>query len=356
MAVHLGLKKLSAQRAQLEAREVELLRLAEEMTLWQHLGYASFVQYMEHELGYRAHTALEMIRTAKALATLPHMTAALEAGAVFPCAIRELTRIATPETEEEWLAAVAGKTVHEVQRMVAGREKGARPGDPKDPETELLTLTFRVSPTVHALAFRARVELEAMLGSGKLEDSELIETLFRRALETLPESDGQPAFQVALSTCKQCKRSYQDVAGEEVEVDAATLSRAQCDHDDLGDLEADAPARVTSSVTKRKRRQVYARDGYCCVVPGCRMTRYLEIHHVRFRSSGGGHELSNTVLLCTGHHAALHKGALRITGEAPDNLVFEWLGRDAVAAIMTAHQHVPDGSVPWDHMGRRPME
>ncbi|HEU0031310.1 MAG TPA: hypothetical protein VFQ53_11800 [Kofleriaceae bacterium] len=356
LPVHLGLKALSVQRAQLEAREVALLRLAQDMTIWQHFGYASLVQYMEHELGYRAHTALELVRTANALASLPHMTAALEAGAVFPCAVRELTRIVTPDTEEEWLEAVAGKTVHEVQRMVAGHEKGARPGDPKDPESELLTLTFRVSPTVHALAFRARMELEAMLGGGKLEDDELIETIYRRALETLPDSEGRPAFQMAISTCKRCQRSYQDVAGEQVEVDEATLSRAQCDHEHLGDLEADEPARATSSVTKRKRRQIYARDGHCCAVPGCRMTRYLDIHHVTYQSHGGGHEMSNTILLCTGHHAAVHKNTLRIRGKAPDELSFEWAGRDAVITHIEQFQlrreadpsARTDDAVPWD--------
>ncbi|HEU0033940.1 MAG TPA: HNH endonuclease signature motif containing protein [Kofleriaceae bacterium] len=343
LEVHLGLKALSARRAQMEAREVALLRLAEEMTLWQQFGHASLVQYMEHELGYRAHTALELIRTAKALASLPRMTAALEAGAVFPTAIRELTRIATPDTEEEWLAAVAGKTVHEVQRMVAGRAPGDRPGDPKDVENEVVTLTFRVSPSVHAFAVRARMELEALVGTGRLDDDELVETIYRRALEALPASEGRPGFQMAISTCKRCKRTYQDVAGEEVEVDAATLSRAECDHEHLGDLEADEPARVTSSVTKRKRRQIYARDGYCCAVPGCQMTRYLDVHHVTFQSRGGGHEMSNTILLCTGHHAAVHKDKLRIRGEAPGDLIFEWIGRDEVTQLVASNR-----DVPWD--------
>ncbi|HEU0035954.1 MAG TPA: HNH endonuclease signature motif containing protein [Kofleriaceae bacterium] len=346
LAVHLGLKKLSAQRAQIEAREVALLRLAEELTIWQHFGHVSLVQYMEQELGYRAHTAMELVRTAKALATLPQMTAALEAGAVFPCAIRELTRIATPETEEEWLDAIAGKTVHEVQRMVAGHDKGARPGDPKDPDNELITLTFRVSPTVHAFAYRARMELEAMLGGGKLDDDELIETIYRRALEPT-DAESQPAFQMAISTCKRCKRSYQDVAGDEIDVDAATLARAECDHEHLGDLEADAPARVTSSVTKRKRRQIYARDGHCCAVPGCRMTRYLDIHHVNFQSAGGGHELSNTILLCTGHHAAVHKGKLRITGKAPSEVLFEFVGRDEITALLPWDEELAE-PLPWD--------
>ncbi|HEU0034734.1 MAG TPA: HNH endonuclease signature motif containing protein [Kofleriaceae bacterium] len=352
LAVHLGLKKLSAQRAQMEAREVALLRLAEDMTIWQHFGHVSLVQYMEQELGYRAHTAMELVRTAKALATLPHMTAALEAGEVFPCAIRELTRIATPETEEEWLEAIAGKTVHEVQRMVAGHDKGARPGDPKDPDNELITLTFRVSPTVHAFAYRARMELEAMLGSGKLDDDELIETIYRRALEEVSTTEGQPAFQMAISTCKRCQQSYQSVAGEEIEVDAATLARAECDHEHLGDLEADAPPRVTASVTKRKRRQIYARDGHCCAVPGCRMTRYLDIHHVTFQSDGGGHELSNTILLCTGHHAAVHKGRLRITGKAPDEVIFEFVGRDEVAALVPRDS---TRAVPWDERRAEPI-
>ena len=58
-------------------------------------------------------------------------------------------------------------------------------------------------------------------------------------------------------------------------------------------------------------------------MPGCRSSRYLEVHHIVARSNGGGHELENLTLLCDGHHHALHEGNLTITGKAPA-IVVRW--------------------------------
>jgi hypothetical protein len=69
---------------------------------------------------------------------------------------------------------------------------------------------------------------------------------------------------------------------------------------------------------------VVERDGYRCGVPGCTSRRNLHVHHVAFRSAGGSDELSNRVTLCAFHHLrCLHAGILRISGRAPDELVFE---------------------------------
>lgn len=50
----------------------------------------------------------------------------------------------------------------------------------------------------------------------------------------------------------------------------------------------------------------------------------LEVHHIIEQASGGGHELSNLCLLCSGHHAALHEGLLTIRGSAPYEIQFRW--------------------------------
>jgi hypothetical protein len=70
-------------------------------------------------------------------------------------------------------------------------------------------------------------------------------------------------------------------------------------------------------------RLVHRRDGGRCTVPGCRSSRNLELHHIVARADDGTHDPKNLVLLCDGHHAALHRGKLTIRGHAPDGLVFE---------------------------------
>jgi len=80
--------------------------------------------------------------------------------------------------------------------------------------------------------------------------------------------------------------------------------------------------------TPRKYR-VFARDGWRCTVPGCTSQRNLHAHHVLFRSAGGGDDLANLTTLCAAHHQrCVHMGTIRISGRAPDRLVFEMpLGR-----------------------------
>ena len=107
-------------------------------------------------------------------------------------------------------------------------------------------------------------------------------------------------------------------------MDEATLAIARCDSEDLGDVEADSPARVTSTVTPLTRRRVYARDNNRCCMPGSRAARNLTIHHLEFQCEGGSHAISNLTLLCSGHHRLLHLGLLTITGAAPDALAITW--------------------------------
>ncbi len=69
---------------------------------------------------------------------------------------------------------------------------------------------------------------------------------------------------------------------------------------------------------------VIERDGYRCAIPGCTSRRNLHDHHVAFRSAGGSNELGNRITLCAFHHLrCLHTGLLRVSGQAPHDLVFE---------------------------------
>jgi hypothetical protein len=82
-------------------------------------------------------------------------------------------------------------------------------------------------------------------------------------------------------------------------------------------------------VPSPRAHRVFVRDGFRCTVPGCTSQRNLHAHHVLFRSAGGDDELANLTTLCAAHHErAVHGGVIRISGRAPDGLVFEMpLGR-----------------------------
>ena len=108
------LRGIAARRAALDAEEANLLRYAEELKLWRAYGFGSLLEYMERAMGYAPHTATERLRVARALAELPLLTEALERGELAHSAVRELSRVAVPETEATWLEAAQDKSLSEV--------------------------------------------------------------------------------------------------------------------------------------------------------------------------------------------------------------------------------------------------
>ena len=285
--------------------------------------FGSLIEYMERAMGYAPHTATERLRVARALAELPLIAEALERGELAHSAVRELSRVATPDTEEAWLGVTRGKSLREVEAMVSGHRPGHLPTDPTEPRLHRKTITIEVSPETYDL-WRRMHALAAEEHGQRLSDDELIPSVFRRAYGGNGGGDGTPAYKIAIKQCPDCKRAWQYSGGRDIEVDPVVVECAACDAIHLGSIDAATPARTTTTVTARKREQVLARDGHSCTVPGCRRNVGLDLHHIEFQSRGGGHELSNLTTICDLHHRAVHFGKLVIRGTAPDRLTFEF--------------------------------
>lgn len=76
--------------------------------------------------------------------------------------------------------------------------------------------------------------------------------------------------------------------------------------------------RATQGVLRDNAAKVLERDGYRCRV--CGLSWGLQVHHVTFRSQGGGHETSNLVTLCGLCHTSVHDRRMRIEGDADGDL------------------------------------
>jgi hypothetical protein len=329
------LRGIAARRASLDAEEANLLRYAEELKLWRGFACGSMIEYMERAMGYAPHTAAERLRVARAIAELPLLTEALERGELPHSAVRELSRVAVPDTEDAWLEAARGKSLREIEALVSGHRPGHLPGDETEPSLHRKTITLEVSPETYDL-WRKLHALSAEEHGQRLSDDELIQSLFRRAYgddraaggnardegSRGRQETGTPAYKIAIKRCSDCKRAWQYSGGRDIEIDPAVAECAACDAVHLGSLDVAAPQRATTTVTPRKREQVLARDGHCCAVPGCRRNLGLDLHHIEYQSRGGGHELSNLTTLCDLHHRAVHFGKLAIRGTAPDRMAF----------------------------------
>ncbi|MBA3453686.1 MAG: HNH endonuclease [Deltaproteobacteria bacterium] len=320
--VHGHLHANARRRAALDANEAFWLREAERLQIWKPLGMVSILDYMERVLGYAPRTAQDRLRVARALAHLPVLTESLgELDGLTFSAVRELVRVATPETEAVWLEAATGKNQRELEELVAGHALGDHPDDPADPEIRSHDVRYKLSPATFALLRQATLALDEEHGR-HLDEDELIAALCNAALEGAAEGEptGRAKFQIAVVVCERCDQGWQEGAGVQVPIDAGTVERARCDAQHLGSLDGDRPARAYQDIPPAVARFVWRRDHGRCQTPGCRSARGLEIHHVIARTNGGTHDPWNLTLRCSACHAAHHAGKLTIRGTAPDQL------------------------------------
>jgi hypothetical protein len=342
-AVHADVRACGLRRAELDAFEVKLLREAEALRIWREVGCATMLEYLERELGYAPKQGRERLRIARALRDLPNLEASLATGELNHSAVRELTRVATPETERAWLECARGKTIRELEGLVAGRSPGDLPDDPEvPPDQRPGRLVFEdILPEVLALARQVRVMIADELGQ-TLDDNAFLAQLLGGALQDRASESDRPSHQIAVTECK-CGRAWQHGAGRSFELDQAGLERAKCDATHIGSLDVVKPERAKTDIPPSVRRLVLHRDRKCCTVPGCRSARFLDLHHIEPKETGGSHEPDNLTTLCGAHHQMAHRGVLRISGRAPDQLAFaaasiSTLPRDTIPA---AREKVP---------------
>ncbi len=123
--LHRTLKRIAKARAHLDLQEAEALREAQRLQLWRQFGHTSLADYMVQELGYSSHRVAEdRLRLANALPALPMITEAIQNGNLNMSQARELSRVATPETEEAWLEKAKAMNVRQVEQAVSGAREG----------------------------------------------------------------------------------------------------------------------------------------------------------------------------------------------------------------------------------------
>jgi hypothetical protein len=347
---HEALVRLAQTRAGLDFEEGRWLLAALRAGTHLRLGYGSFKEYSERLFGYGPRVTQEKLRVAEALEELPEMARELKAGRVSFSAARELTRVATPKTEREWLEAAQGRTVRELEQLVSGHRPGSLPDDAPQPNAKRHVLRFEVSGEVLATFREAMAKIRRDAGEA-LDDDAAILLLARSVLEG-PQDAGRASYQVALTVCECCGRGMQQCRGELVDVAPEVVEMATCDGQNIGEVLPDAHVgvgaappfdahvgarprefsnaevashnrpRASQTIPPALRRAILRRDESRCKVPGCRHATFTDVHHLVPRAEGGGHTPENLVTLCGAHHGAIHRKELLIEGTPLTGLRF----------------------------------
>ena len=365
ITAHEALSRLAKTRASADAEEGRWLLAAWRCVAHVHLGFANFNEYVERLFGYKPRSTQEKLRVAEALENLPALARALQQGALNWSAIRELTRVAVPETEQQWFDVAHNKTLRQLEDLIAHKHLGDTPADPPDAAARRHILRFEVHAETFALFREALSQLRRQSHVPLDDDATLLE-LARLALAG-PTDRGRASYQIALDVCTTCERAHQQAGGTRIAVEPEVLAMARCDAQHIAitnmttpandaastqapafapaasaapaPLDADhrahvgatplgntrtstTPPRAKQTIPPATRRAVLLRDHHRCRVPGCRNGSFLDSHHLELRSEGGTHHIDNLLSICGAHHRALHRNELIIEGYLSTGLRF----------------------------------
>src|SRR5690349_14665322 len=125
--VDAALRMFAASQCEVDWVIGEWLIAADDMKVHVRFGAANFCEYVGRIFGWNWRQALQRLDTARRLRTLPAIRDRFRAGKLPWSAVRETARVATADTEATWLKAIEGKTIRQIEPMVAGKEPGDLP-------------------------------------------------------------------------------------------------------------------------------------------------------------------------------------------------------------------------------------
>ena len=263
----------AAKRHHLEERNIAYWLLEiDERGLHKKPGFSSIGDYALELVGIKPRKAQYLVFIASRLEKLPQIRAAFDSGELPWTKAREITGVATPETEAEWLEkarALSNRDLEREARRNAGQTSGA-------------FATVIISMPVEILAmWNDAYELAERVSGTELEKWQVLE----------------PSLAEFLGTHLPTAAPVEGAEGVEV------------------DDEKELPYAV--------RQAVFNRDRWQCKFPGCTMRKMLDVHHIVFRSRGGSDDIGNLICLCRIHHGRVHRGICSVTGTVGVDVKFE---------------------------------
>ncbi|MCH6552339.1 MAG: AAA family ATPase, partial [Planctomycetes bacterium] len=317
---------------------------------YQQLGFHSVELYAETRYHIRPPTTRQYVAAGRALLELPGIDREFRRGGLFWSQVRELIRVATGETEDEWVTFAKGRTARQIAAEVARRRKGDRPADRR--RRRIHEAWFRPQGRMNAAQWAkwtlAREKLEAELDR-PVTDAEMLEEAANLLLGSRP--DGSVAGRTPVNDSHYKTYVLHDIRNEitsikidgvrlplDVETarivlrgsDRPELARpdAEDDPEDTDDPHENHDQQAPETPFEHRhektpdtlRRKVLRRDRHRCRCCGSRSN--LTVHHKKWRRYGGRTVAKNLVTLCEHCHSLVHAGLLVIRGTNAGGLHF----------------------------------
>jgi hypothetical protein len=348
---------------------------------WGAWGVKSCAEWLSWRCSIGRVAAREHVRVARRLMELPLVREAFATGELSYSKVRAITRVATPETEDQLVHLglhASGAQLEKVVRLYRGAVAAVTENAQRVHEKRKLTyywnddgsLTMRacLPPDEGALVVAALKAAEAENTSHEDDSAETprpidppsarsadaLVSVARAALDdaTSARVDGNPC-EVSVHV------DVKSLAGEHVEercelgegpiIAPETARRLSCDGSVVRIVERDgrplSVSRRKRTISTALRRALRSRDDGCRF-PGCTHTRFLHAHHVHHWARGGPTTLENLIQLCSYHHRLVHEGGFCVERVGTWNVRFR--GPDG-RLIPDAHPRLPRRGTSLEH-------
>jgi hypothetical protein len=334
-----------AAHVRVGAAQLEPFRLIADVDrcgAWEDDGARDVAHWLAMRYGVSEWKARRWVVAAHALDALPRLSAAMADGSLGVDKVLELTRFATPETEQR-LIAWAGRVSCGAVRRRGDLETRRTLRDAADVERDRGLSWWWVD---EGRRFGLEAELPAAHGA-------IVAKALERVAESVPAMPDQDDVHadarradalVAMCSARIAGDPDPDRAtvvlhagaaeGGSAEIEGGGVAhpatvdgllcnaRMQTAHE-TEDGGVVSVGRMSRQPSAWMLRQIRYRDRECRF-PGC-SRRFTEAHHVVWWRSGGRTDLDNLVLICSFHHRLVHELGWWLEGTATD---LRWLRPD----------------------------
>ena len=333
---------------------------------YRELGFSSVAAYADRFFRLSHSLVYEYLEVARKLGELPLCDKVFkDEGLPYRC-LRLIVKIATEETEAEWIAFARQKTWKQLEAEVKDALKKGRKRPRKNQNTlpaVTVLLSFALGPDEHDIVAKglgkAASELSGSIGGGRIEPKDALLYAMRLLLETDPPGAnrvGRPDSlnRILYHRCPECRRAFLPTPDGLVEIPGSVVDRIEPEAEKItirpeeeerpasepvpsgertGPVPMDQRDRPNSRLIITK---ILARAGQVCENPFCRRQIGLQGHHIRWREDGGRTEIWNEAVACSLCHAALCQGLLTVEGDPLTGL--KWTPRVDTLGITLADE------------------
>ncbi|PRP92837.1 hypothetical protein ENSA5_46690 [Enhygromyxa salina] len=352
------------------------LRVFDRCEAWGGLGFSSCAAWLAWRIGVGLKAAREQVRVARALGSLEKLDDLFGRGELSYSKVRAITRVATPQTEQDLIDLAMHATAAQVERLVrsyrnAVEQVDASPGTKQWAVDErfvrrsevaggMVRIEIQLPPEEAALVWDAVMSASSgcSLAEASAEASEAAtdEEPVQAHGSPMPEASAEALASDLRGPEQRHADAIVDVARAYLQHRPRTLGSGYelvlVTSKDHLEQDPDTPSgvggflrdgtpigvgvarmlaccgsKVAVTVGEhgevldvgRRTRVIPSAIGralwlrdHGCRVPGCERRWHLHAHHLHEWADGGPTKLSNLVLVCPAHHRMIHEGVLDV--------------------------------------------